>query len=227
MHSLGPAFMDPNYLLAHFGGAFFWLAILIVFIECGVLFPILPGDSLLFAIGLFTATSASSGFSLPLWETMPLLMIAAFAGNVAGYEIGRVAGGRLYERDGRIVKRKYFDQTTAFFDHHGNKALVIGRFVPIVRTFITLVAGASRMDRKRFFTWSAVGAVLWVAVVMLAGLALGKSFPSIGKNIDVAIMAVVLLSLVPVAFEWARHRKASKAIVEESAAAAQEIARKD
>lgn len=227
MHSLGPAFMDPNYLLAHFGGAFFWLAILIVFIECGVLFPILPGDSLLFAIGLFTATSASSGFSLPLWETMPLLMIAAFAGNVAGYEIGRVAGGRLYERDGRIVKRKYFDQTTAFFDHHGNKALVIGRFVPIVRTFITLVAGASRMDRKRFFTWSAVGAVLWVAVVMLAGLALGKSFPSIGKNIDVAIMAVVLLSLVPVAFEWMRHRKASKAIVEESAAAAQEIARKD
>lgn len=227
MHSLGPAFMDPNYLLAHFGGAFFWLSILIVFIECGVLFPILPGDSLLFSIGLFTATSATSGFDLPLWQTMPLLMISAFAGNVAGYEIGRLAGGRLYERDGRIVKRKYFDQTSAFFDHHGNKALVIGRFVPIVRTFITLVAGASRMDRKRFFTWSAVGAVLWVAIVMLAGLALGKTFPGLGKNIDVAIMAVVLLSLVPVAFEWMRHRKAAKIIVDESTEAAQEIARKD
>lgn len=83
------------------------------------------------------------------------------------------------------------------------------------------------MDRKRFFTWSAVGAVLWVAVVMLAGLALGKTFPGLGKNIDVAIFAVVLLSLVPVAFEWMRHRKAAKAIVGESTDAAQEIARKD
>lgn len=227
MHSLGPAFMDPNYLLANFGGAFFWICMLIVFIECGVLFPILPGDSLLFSIGLFTATSATTGFDLPIWQTMPLLMISAFAGNVAGYEIGRLAGGRLYERDGRIVKRKYFDQTSAFFDHHGNKALVIGRFVPIVRTFITLVAGASRMDRKRFFTWSAVGAVLWVAVVMLAGLALGKTFPGLGKNIDVAIMAVVLLSLLPVAFEWMRHRKASRAIAQESAEAAHDVVGKD
>lgn len=227
MHSLGPQFMDPNYLLSQFGGAFFWMSLLIVFIECGVLFPILPGDSLLFAIGLFTATSASSGFDVPLWQTMPLLMIAAFAGNVAGYEIGRAAGGRLYERNGRIVKRKYFDQTSAFFDRHGNKALVIGRFVPIVRTFITLVAGASRMDRKRFFTWSAVGAVLWVAIVMLAGLALGKTFPGLGKNIDVAIMAVVLISLVPVAFEWVRHRKESKAIARETAEAAQEVAHSD
>ncbi|MDQ2849884.1 MAG: VTT domain-containing protein [Allobranchiibius sp.] len=227
MHSLGPAFMDPNYLLANFGGAFFWICMLIVFIECGVLFPILPGDSLLFSIGLFTATSATTGFDLPIWQTMPLLMISAFAGNVAGYEIGRLAGGRLYERDGRIVKRKYFDQTSAFFDHHGNKALVIGRFVPIVRTFITLVAGASRMDRKRFFTWSAVGAVLWVAVVMLAGLALGKTFPGLGKNIDVAIMAVVLLSLLPVAFEWMRHRKASKAIAQEAGEAAHDVVGKD
>ncbi len=227
MHSLGPAFMDPNYLLANFGGAFFWICMLIVFIECGVLFPILPGDSLLFSIGLFTATSATTGFDLPIWQTMPLLMISAFAGNVAGYEIGRLAGGRLYERDGRIVKRKYFDQTSAFFDHHGNKALVIGRFVPVVRTFITLVAGASRMDRKRFFTWSAVGAVLWVAVVMLAGLALGKTFPGLGKNIDVAIMAVVLLSLLPVAFEWMRHRKASKAIAQEAGEAAHDVVGKD
>ena len=227
MHSLGPSFMDPNYLLGQFGGAFFWLSILVVFIECGVLFPILPGDSLLFSIGLFTATSSSSGFHMPLWQTMPLLMIAAFAGNVAGYEIGRVAGGRLYERDGRVIKRSYFDKTSAFFDHHGNKALVIGRFVPVVRTFITLVAGASRMERRRFFTWSAVGAVLWVAVVMLAGLALGKTFPGLGKNIDVVILGVVFVSLLPVVFEWWRHRKASKDLVEESTDAAKEIAHRD
>ena len=86
-------------------------------------------------------------------------MVAAFAGNVVGYEIGRKIGPPLYERDGRIIKRKYFDQTNKFFDKHGNKALVIGRFVPIVRTFITVVAGVTKMDRKRFFTWSAVGAI--------------------------------------------------------------------
>ncbi len=227
MHTLGPSFMDPNHLLTQFGGAFFWLSMLMVFVECGVLFPILPGDSLLFSIGLFTATSGNSGFDMPLWQTMPLLMVAAFAGNVAGYEIGRVAGTRLYERNGRIVKRSYFDKTTAFFDHHGNKALVIGRFVPIVRTFITLVAGASRMERRRFFTWSAVGAVLWVAVVMVAGLVLGKTFPGLGKNIDVAILAVVLLSLVPVLIEWIRHRRTAQDIVQESAEGARDIARKD
>ena len=89
-----------------------------------------------------------------------VFIVGAFLGNVIGYEIGRWIGPPLYERDGRILKRKYFDQTTAFFDKHGNKALVIGRFVPFVRTYITVVAGVTRMERRRFFLWSAVGAVL-------------------------------------------------------------------
>ena len=211
MHALGPQWMDPTYLLAEFGGAFFWLSMLIVFIECGVLFPILPGDSLLFAIGLFTATSEKTGFDVPLWQSLPLLMIAAFAGNVAGYEIGRLIGPSLYERDGRILKRKYFDQTSAFFDKHGNKALVIGRFVPIVRTFITLVAGVSRMDRRRFFVWSAVGAVLWVSSVVLAGYLLGNSFPQLGDKIDIMILLVVLVSVLPMVWEYYKHRKAARA----------------
>ncbi|KNX38321.1 DedA family protein [Luteipulveratus halotolerans] len=213
MHALGPSWMDPNYLLAEFGGAFFWLSMLIVFIECGVLFPILPGDSLLFAIGLFTATSDQTGFDVPLWQSLPLLMIAAFAGNVAGYEIGRLIGPSLYERDGRILKRKYFDQTSEFFDKHGNKALVIGRFVPIVRTFITLVAGVSRMDRRRFFVWSAVGAVLWVASVVLAGYLLGNAFPWLGDKIDIMILLVVLVSVLPMVWEYYKHRKASRVTV--------------
>ncbi|AKU15540.1 DedA family protein [Luteipulveratus mongoliensis] len=204
MHALGPDFMDPNYLLKEFGGAFFWVSMLIVFIECGVLFPILPGDSLLFAMGLFIATDK---IDYSIWVALPLLMLAAFAGNVAGYEIGRLAGKPLYERDGKILKREYFDQTSAFFDKYGNKALVIGRFVPIVRTFITLVAGATRMDRKRFFTWSAVGAVLWVTVVVMAGHILGKAFPGLGKNIDIAILLVVLVSVLPMVWEYYKHRK--------------------
>lgn len=227
MHTLGPDWMDPNYLLTEFGGAFFWVSIAIVFIECGLLFPILPGDSLLFAIGLFTATAESSGFSVPLWTSLPLLTLAAFGGNVAGYEIGRAVGTPLYERDGRFVKKKYFDQTTAFFDKHGNKALVIGRFVPIVRTFITVVAGASRMDRRRFFTWSAIGAVLWVFSVTLVGYFLGKSFPGLGENIDKAIILVVIVSVLPMVFEYLKHRRQSHQILDEVGEAAQDVVDRD
>ena len=210
MHSLGPSFMDPTYLLNQFGGAFFVIALLFVFIECGVLFPILPGDSLLFAIGLFSS-SAKFGFHVPLYVSVPLLMIVAFAGNVVGYEIGRAVGKPIYERDGRILKKDYFVKTNEFFDKHGDKALVIGRFVPIVRTFITLVAGAGRMDRRRFFTWSGVGAVLWVAVVVAAGVFLGKAFPSLGNKIDEAILVIVILSVIPIAYEIFKHRRQARA----------------
>ena len=215
MHSLGPNFMDPNYLLATYGGAFFWISLAIVFIECGLLFPILPGDSLLFAIGMFSA-SASSGFHVPLYVSLPALMLAAFFGNVVGYEIGRLLGTPLYERNGKILKKKYFDQTNAFFDKHGNKALVIGRFVPIVRTFITVVAGATHMPRRRFFVWSGVGAVLWVASITMLGYVLGTAFPALGKNIDFAIMAIVLFSVLPMIYEWFKHRKQAKAMVKEA-----------
>ncbi|PWJ26709.1 membrane-associated protein [Branchiibius hedensis] len=208
MHSLGPDFMDPNYLLDQFGGAFFWISMLIVFIECGLLFPILPGDSLLFAIGLFIATDK---IGVSFWFAIPALIVAAFAGNVVGYEIGRAVGLAIYDRNGRFIKRKYIDQTHAFFERHGNKALVIGRFVPIVRTFITLVAGVGQMERRRFFTWSAVGAVLWVVVVVLAGALLGKAFPSLGKNIDLAILVIVFLSVLPMIYEWVKHRRAKTA----------------
>ncbi|TWE11486.1 DedA family protein [Rudaeicoccus suwonensis] len=222
MHSLGPSFMDPQHLLNQFGGAFFFVSLLIVFIECGVLFPILPGDSLLFSIGLFSS-SDKFHFHVPLWVSIPSLMIAAFAGNVTGYEIGRAVGTPIYERDGRILKKKYFEQTSAFFDKHGNKALVIGRFVPIVRTFITLVAGASRMDRRRFFTWSAVGAVLWVLIVTIAGMLLGKAFPGLADKIDIAMLVVVFLSVLPMLYEYVKHQREAKAIAAEVITAAEDI----
>ena len=136
-----------------------------------------------------------------------LFTLAAFGGNVAGYEIGRKLGPPLYERDGRILKQKYFDQTRAFFDRHGNKALVIGRFVPFVRTYVTVVAGVTRMDRRRFFLWSLVGAVLWVLSITLAGFFLGAAFPSLGENIDKAIIVIIGVSLLPIAWEWWRHRR--------------------
>ncbi len=212
---LGIDWMDPNYLLDRFGTELFWISLLIIFVECGLFFPILPGDTLLFAIGLFIVTGQLDLFPGPpfveLLIAMAFLIAGAFLGNVVGYEIGRRIGPPLYERDGRIIKRKYFDQTTAFFDRHGNKALVIGRFVPFVRTYITVVAGVTRMDRARFFLWSLVGAVGWVISIMLLGYFLGDAFPTLGESIDKLVIVIVAFSLIPVAVEWWRHRRTGAA----------------
>lgn len=203
--------MDPNWLLQHFGTAFFWVSLVMLFIECGLLFPFLPGDTLLFAMGLFIATDKVHVFGQNHWVnlliSLVLMVVAAFLGNVAGYEIGRRVGPPLYERDGRIVKRRYLDETHQFFERHGNSALVIGRFVAFVRTYITLVAGVTGLERIRFFKWSLLGAVLWVAVVLLLGFFLGSAFPSLGKYLDYAVIAILLLSVIPIAYEWRRRRR--------------------
>src|SRR3954447_3333654 len=212
---LGMDWMDPNWLLDQFGGAFYWISLVILFIECGLFFPFLPGDTLLFALGLFLNSGRIDVFGTPpvveVLIAFVLLTAAAFLGNVVGYEIGRAIGPPLYERNGRLLKKKYFDQTTAFFDRHGNKALVIGRFVPFVRTYITVVAGVTRMERHRFFLWSLVGAVMWVASICLLGFFLGDAFPTLGESIDKLIIVILAFSVIPIAIEWWRHRRTSPA----------------
>lgn len=208
---LGMDWMDPVWLLDRFGTALFWISLLIIFVECGLFFPLLPGDTLLFALGLFIATDqidvVPGGAVVELVFLLVMLTGAGFLGNVSGYEIGRQAGPPLYERDGRIIKREYFDQTRAFFDKHGNKALVLGRFVPFVRTYITVVAGATRMNRAQFFVWSFVGAILWVLSITLLGYFLGSRFPALGQNIDKAIILILAFSVIPIAYEWWKHRR--------------------
>ena len=213
MHSLGPDWMDPQWLLERFGSQFFWVSAAIVFIECGLLFPILPGDSLLFAVGLFIAEGS---IKINIGVACLLLTIAAFLGNVTGYEIGRAIGAPLYEREGRFVKKKYFDDTHAFFEKHGAKALILGRFVPIVRTFITVVAGVSRMDRRHFFVWSGVGALLWATGITLIGYFLGQAFPALKDNLELAILAIVAVSVVPMIIEFARAKSAGRVAIEET-----------
>lgn len=212
---LGIKWLDPEWLQHEYGSTFIWIALAIVFVECGLFFPFLPGDTLLFALGLFIAGSNTTGYSVVGISNEPvelviaivLLTIAAFAGNVAGYEIGRKLGPPLYEREGRILKKKYFDNTSAFFDKHGNKALVIGRFVPFVRTYITVVAGVTEMERRRFFVWSAIGAVLWVVSITLLGYFLGAAIPALGENIDYVTLAILAFSAVPLGWEWWRHKR--------------------
>jgi membrane-associated protein len=141
-----------------------------------------------------------------LLVALVILSVAAFAGNVVGYEIGRAVGTPLYHRNGRFLKEAYFQQAHAFFEKHGAKALVIGRFVPVVRTFITVVAGVSQMNRRHFFVWSGVGAVLWVWTVTLAGYFLGDHFPFLKDHLEAAILAIVAVSLIPAVIEVLRHR---------------------
>lgn len=219
LQSLLLSWMDPQYLLDRFGDQFFWMSCAIIFIECGLLFPILPGDSLLFSMGLFIRRG---DVSLSVGTACLLLTAFAFAGNVVGYEIGRALGTPLYERDGRFIKKKYFEQTNAFFDKHGNKALVLGRFVPIVRTFITVVAGAGRMDRRRFFTWSFIGAVLWATGITLLGYFLG-GVQLIHDHLEAAILLIVVVSVLPMVFEYVMHRRRAKAIVGETLEAAGDV----
>ncbi|HQR25847.1 MAG TPA: VTT domain-containing protein [Nocardioides sp.] len=209
----GMDWMDPYWLLDRFGTELFWISLIIIFIECGLLFPFLPGDTLLFALGLFIATGELNllpgGPYVELLAALVALTTAAFLGNVSGYEIGRAIGPPLHRHEGRIVKQKYFDKTDEFFDRRGNLALVLGRFVPFVRTYVTVVAGISRMHRGKFMMWSFLGAVLWVASITMLGFFLGATFPSLGKSIDKAVILILAFSIIPVAYEWWRHRRAA------------------
>ena len=208
---LGIPWMDPNWLLDHFGSEFVLVSLIIIFVECGLLFPFLPGDTLLVSIGLFLATDKLDLTQGPnvvgLLVGILMFTVAAFLGNVVGYEIGRAIGAPVRRHDGKIIKKAYIDRTVEFFEKHGSSALVIGRFVPFVRTYVTLVAGVSEMPRVKFWLWSLIGAVLWVGSIMSLGYFLGNTFPAIAKNIDLLILGLLAVSVIPVAYEWWKHRR--------------------
>jgi membrane-associated protein len=206
----GIKWLDPEWMLDQFGAGFLWVSLAIIVVECGLFFPFLPGDTLLVAIGLFLAGEKLSILPgsplIDLGLSCLLLVGAAMLGNVLGFEIGNKLGPAIYDHDGRILKQDYFDRTEAFFDKHGRKALVIGRFVPVVRTYVTVVAGASKMKRPRFLTWSLVGALLWVLGITLTGYFVGDSFPWLAHHIDYLILGLLLLTIIPAGIHWWRER---------------------
>jgi len=201
-----PAWLDPEALIRAFGPYALWGVAFIIFAECG-LFAILPGDSLLFTVGLFVAIGA---IDHGMVFVCSVLTIAAIAGNVCGYWIGRLIGPPLFKPRpglvGKILNPKYVEQTRVFFDRYGNRALILARFVPIVRTFVTLVAGVSRMSFRHFIGYTAIGGVLWAVGVTTLGYYLGNiSF--IKNNIDAVLLLIVLVSLIPMAVEFLLHRR--------------------
>jgi membrane-associated protein len=194
LHLLGP------YVLVGLCG--------IIFAECGLLIGFfLPGDSLLFTAGLFVA---KGWIGTPLWLVCVLLTVCAFVGNVAGYGIGYRVGPALFNKpDSKLFKREYVDRTHAFFEKYGPRAIVLARFVPIVRTFITAMAGTARMDARKFFTYSFIGGAGWATGVTVLGYFLGQ-FDFVRNNIELILVAIVLLSIIPIVIEFLNARRARR-----------------
>lgn len=203
--ALGPQWLDPNYLLTALGGLLVPIVAVIIFAECGLLIGFfLPGDSLLFPLGLFIAHGT---VQTPLWVACLLMSACAVLGNIVGYGIGYLIGPKLFNKpDSKLFRREYVDRTHVFFERYGIRAIFLARFVPIIRTFITAVAGVGRMERGKFFGVSIVGGVIWASAVLVAGYFLGQ-INWIGGHIDLILVLIVLVSVIPVVIEWARNRK--------------------
>jgi membrane-associated protein len=203
--ALGPEWLKPDTILTWLGPwALVGLA-LIIFAECGLLLGFfLPGDSLLFTAGLFVASGA---IRTPLWVMCLLLVAAAVLGNATGYWIGRSAGPAVFDKpQSRLFKPHHVAKTQEFFDRYGNRAIVLGRFVPIVRTFITVMAGVGRMEPRRYLTYSFIGGVAWAAGVTMLGYWLGQ-FAFVKANIELMLIAIVFISVLPVIIEVVRARR--------------------
>lgn len=198
---------DPVAVLNAFGGVALVGLLLVVFIESGVLFPVLPGDSLLFVAGLLTAagTGAAVGEATYTGSAMslPVLLvatpIAAILGSQVGYFIGRFGGEKFFKPDARFLKSKYLDESHQFFEKYGPATLILARFVPFVRTFAPIAAGAAKMNYAKFVIWNAIGAIIWADGIILLGVWLGK-IDWVRTNIDKIFIAIVLVSVLPIAW---------------------------
>ena len=224
--ALGPEWLDPAYIINSFVswvGPWAVLGVaLVVFAETGLLVGFfLPGDSLLFTLGMFVAigeADPNQGVPVHIWVAAPLVWLAAIAGNQTGYAIGRKAGPAIFNRpDSKLFKKEHVERTAAFFERHGGKAVTLAQFVPIVRTFTPVMAGVGKMHYRHFFIFNAIGATFWAFAITWLGYFLG-SIEWIQKNIETMILAIVLVSVLPMITAWAQAKiKARKNGVSETA----------
>ncbi|MFC9164234.1 DedA family protein [Streptomyces fungicidicus] len=212
--ALGPEWLSPDYLIETFSLPGI---LLIVFAESG-LFAFLPGDSLLFTAGLFVAEGTY--ISQPLWLVCTLIVLAAVIGDQVGYMIGKFFGPKLFSRpNSKLFKQENLEKAHEFMEKYGPKAIVLARFVPIVRTFAPIVAGAGRMKYRTFLTYNVIGGVAWGCGVTLAGYWLGQ-IELIKTNIEPILVLIVLISVVPIIIEYLRERGKKKRAAAEAPAAA-------
>lgn len=198
---------DPQSFLTGLGpAALIGLAVL-VFIESGLLFPFLPGDSLLFTAGLL----ASSGtLHIPVWSVIVVAFVAAALGDQVGYWLGHRFGRRLFKPDAKVLKTRYLEEAEAFFAKYGGPALILGRFVPVVRTYVPVAAGTSLYHYRKFLVWNLSGAALWTIVVSILGVVLGQ-IPFVRTHIDILAILVVVVSVLPIVISGLlRYRKSRR-----------------
>ena len=200
--------LDKHFsaVLQQFGGFTYAILFLVIFCETGlVVTPVLPGDSLLFVVGAFAARG-----DLDPVMAYALLCVAATAGNLVNYHIGRFVGPKVFQKDVWFLKKAYLDRTHGFYEKHGAKTIVIARFLPIIRTFAPFVAGIGRMDYRRFTVYNVVGCVAWITVFLLGGY-LFCNIPVIKKNLTCVIFGIIIISFLPSVIEFIRHRRGSSA----------------
>ncbi|WP_414976631.1 DedA family protein [Gordonia sp. (in: high G+C Gram-positive bacteria)] len=207
-----PGILDPFNVIGWFGPWAFWGLLLVVLIESGVLFPVLPGDSLLFVAGLLAANTATehaqqvADAHFNLWALLIGVPIAAIIGGQIGYWIGRFIGVEMFRPDARFLKQRYLDEAHEFFEKHGPITIFLARFVPIVRTLAPIVAGSARMKFSVFTIYNVVGAIVWGAGITLLGYWLGQ-FEIVQKLIEPIFILIVLVSVLPMVFEAIRRRR--------------------
>ena len=196
-------------IIPQYGAWTYGLLFFVIFMETGfVVTPFLPGDSLLFAAATFAAGTSNGHGVLNPWLLFILMTIAAFAGDTANYWIGHAIGAKAYTGEVKWIKKEYMERTHAFFEKHGGKAIFLARFVPIIRTFTPFVAGVSEMPYGYFVRWNLIGGAAWVATFTLLGYLFGN-IPFVQKNFELVIIAIILISLVPVLVEAIKSRKAA------------------
>jgi len=196
-----------NALIQTYG---FWTHVIlfvVVFCETGlVVTPFLPGDSLLFAAGTFAASG-----SLKIGWLFLMLAAAAIMGDTVNYWIGKIIGPKVFQKENsRIFKKQYLDRTHRFYEKYGAETIILARFVPIVRTFAPFVAGIGKMTYAKFLSYNIIGGVLWVALFTFGGYFFGN-IPFVKKNFSLVIIAIIFISLLPIAYEFFKHRKAKTA----------------
>ena len=198
-----PSIFNPESLIK-FGG--FPLLLIIIFMETGVFFGFfLPGDSLVFIAGML---AGSKFLPINIWLLWPLLIIAASAGSLVGYWFGLRAGDYLASRrENFFYKKRYLDMTRDFYTKYGMWAFIMGRFLPIIRTFVPIFAGLAHINYNKFILFNIIGATIWISTMLFAGYGLSALFPSLANHLAEIVVGMVIVTAIPVVIAWIRQRR--------------------